>query len=160
MKAKLPLIIVIVIVIILIAVDIFLGGDKNNGNNGDNGKINDQSLKDVEISSEIYGFSAEIKGIKDKTLTLEASILTTDESANPVKTTVRALVVDNTRIVKLSFPEEVPTDLDEPVYPEETELSFGELKVGDKIDVGAVNNVSENIKNGTEFELSHIFIIE
>lgn len=158
MKAKLPLIIVIVVVVILVVVAVILGNAKKTGEEGTSGELTD--LKSVELAQEIYGFSADIKAIKDKTLTLEAWVPLADETAEPVKGLIKARVTDNTKIVKLTFPEEIPTDTAEPIYPEEINMTFEELKVGDSIDIGTVDNVSENIKNGTEFLLSHIFIIE
>ena len=153
LKDKIPLIIGIVLVIALIVLIIIFGGIEKEGEETSN-------LKDVDIAEQIYGFSVEIKEIKGKTLTLEAWIPMADEEAEPIKTTVKAVVTDNTKIVKLKFPENIPEDSEEPVYPEETKMSFDDLKVGEKIDIGTADNISENIKNGTEFEIKHIFIIE
>lgn len=154
MKAKLPLIIVIIVVIALVVVAIVIGMSKKEGEEGTQG----EAFKDVEIAKEIYGFSAEIKEINDKALTLESYVPLADEKAEPVKGIVKAKITDNTKIVKLVFPKQI-TEGTEAVQPEETEMKFEDLKVGDKINISATNNVSENIKNGTEFEIKDIFYI-
>lgn len=152
MKAKPLLIIVIVILVVLIIIAVILEilkkGEEEKG------------LKEIEIAKEIYGFSAEIKGIEGKTLTLEAWIPLADAERESVKERVKAVVTDQTKIVKLKFPEEIPADSQEPVYSEEQEMKFEELEIGEKIDVAAVDNVSEKIKNGLEFEVNQIFIIK
>lgn len=157
MKAKLPLIIVIIVVIALVVVAIVIGTPKKEGEEGTQGEAV-KSFKDIEIAKEIYGFSAEIKEINDKTLTLESYVPLADEKAEPVKGIVKAKITDNTKIFKLIFPKET-TKNTEPVQPQEIEMKFEDLKVGDKINIGATNNVSENIKNGTEFEINDIFYI-
>jgi len=147
MKSKLPLIIVIVVVIILIIVALLI--DKEPGE-----KTN---LKSADLAEQIYGFTAEIKEIQDKLLILEAWLPALEEDAELIKGTVTAFATDETEIVKLVFPED-PTS--EPVFPEEIDMAFDDLKVGDKIDIGTIENVYENLKNEEEFELSHIFLIE
>jgi len=115
-------------------------------------------ITNVEIASEIYGFTGEIKEIKDNTLTLEATIPLADVQKEPTKITLTALVTDQTKIIKLKFPAEIK-DKTKPVYPEETVIKLSDLKVGDKVDVAAISNLSEKIENGTEFSLDRIFII-
>lgn len=153
LKDKIPLIIGIVLVIVLVVLIIIFGGIEKEGE-----KTSD--LKDVGIAEQIYGFSAEIKEIKDRSLVLEAWIPMADVEQNPIKATIKATVTDNTKIVQLKFPENILEGSEEPVYPEETEMSFDDLKVGEKIDIGTADNISEKIKDGTEFEIKHIFIIE
>jgi len=146
-KAKLPLIIAIIVAVVLIVLAVIFGGVKKGA------PEKGISLKEADIAEEIYGFSAEIKEIKDNALTLEAWILMADAEEKPIKGIVKALVTDNTKIVKLKFPTNIPEGSEEPIFPEETQVSFGDLKAGDKIDVGTDENVSENIKNETEFAL-------
>jgi FtsZ-interacting cell division protein ZipA len=118
-----------------------------------------QKIEEVSgIAEEIHGFTAEIKEIKDKTLTLEGRIPMANSEEEPIKAVVKAIVTDETNIVKLKFPE-TPEGSEEPVYPEETKMSFEELKVGDKINIGTIENISENIKNQTEFTIDNIFIL-
>lgn len=159
MKAKLPLIIVIVVVVALVVIAIVLGGvgPKKAGEQGEGTEV---TGIEQEIAGEIYGLSGTIKEINDNAIILDASIPLTDENAEPLNAMVKAVVTDNTKIVKLTFPEKIPANPEEPVYPEETEMSFDELKAGDEIHIGTIENVSEKIKNGQEFELSDIFIIE
>jgi hypothetical protein len=154
-KAKIILIAVIIIVIAIVVVAIIItqpGKQNGTNNTGDN-----ESLKNVEIAKEIYGFSAVIKNIDDKILTLEGSIPAA--SGEPVKGTVEALVTDQTKIVRLKFPTEIK-DKTKPVYPEETVLKLSDLKVGDKVNIASATNISDNVKNGTQFPLTSIFIIE
>lgn len=151
-KDKVPLIIVIVIVVALVVLVIIFGGKKQGEEPG-------PKPEELAIAEEIYGFSAEIKEIKDKTLTLEGWIAMANPEEKPIRALVKVLVTDQTKIVKLKFPERVEGS-DEPIYPEETEMSFDELKVGDKIDIASIENISENIKNQTEFVINDVFIIE
>lgn len=159
MKKALPIIIVVIVIVVVVVLAIVLSGGKKEETTEEGITEVLSSLEDVAIAKEIYGFSGTIKEIKDKTFVLEAWISMEDENAAPVKTMVKAVVTDQTEITKLKFPE-VPEDSDEPVFPEETAMSFDELKVGDEIDIATVDNISENIKNKTEFDLKHIFIIE
>lgn len=115
--------------------------------------------EETTIAEEIYGFNAEIKEIKDKTLILEGFITRANIEKEPLKVIVKAVVTDETRITKLKFPE-VPKGSKEPVYPEEIEISFGELKVGDRIHIITTRNISENIKNQTEFNINNISLVE
>ncbi len=155
-KAKIfILIIAIVAVIAAVVLAIFIappkiGPGKNQAGAGE--------ITNVEIASEIYGFTGEIKEIKDNTLTLEATIPLADAQKEPTKITLTALVTDQTKIIKLKFPTEIK-DKTKPVYPEETVMKLSNLKVGDKIDVAAINNLSEKIQNNTEFSLDRILII-
>ncbi len=156
MKDKIPLIIILVIVVAIIVLAIVFGSKKE----GEEGTPETGGLPEgVEIAEEIYGFSGEIKEIQDKTLLIEAKILMANPEEEAVETTVKAKVTDLTRIAKLKFPE-IPEGSTEPVYPEETEMSFEELKVGDHVDISTIENISENIKNGTEFVVNDVFIVE
>lgn len=155
MKTKIILIAVIVIVVAIIVVALVTKqGEPNttNNTNNDNG-----SLKSVEIAKEFYGFSATIKDIDGKTLTVEGSIPAA--SGGPVTGTVKISVVDETKIVKLKFPSEIE-DKTKPVYPEEIVLKFSDLKVGDKINISCTTNISENIKANEPIIAGNIFIIE
>jgi len=156
MKDKIPLIIIIVIVVAIVVLAIVFGGKKE----GEEGLPEIEGLPEgVEIAEEIYGFSGEIKEIQDKTLLIQAKILMANPEEEATETMVKAKVTDKTRIAKLKFPE-IPEGSTEPVYPKETEMSFEELKVGDKVDISTIENISENIKNGTEFIVNDVFIIE
>lgn len=157
MKNKILLIIVVVIVIAIVILAIIFVGKK--GGSEGTSEAEGTSLEGVEIAEEIYGFSAEIKEIKNKTLLLKAWVSLVDTKKDPVRPMVTAIVNEQTKIVRLKLPE-IIEDNTEPIYPKETEMSFDELKVGDKIDIGTIENISEKIKNKTEFILSHIFIIE
>jgi len=155
-KAKIVLVIIIIVIIVFAVLKFVLLPRKTtlNTNPTGGGAIN------IEIAKEIYGFSAEIKAINGKTLTLDASIPLADTTKTPEKISVKAVVDDTTKIVKLKFPKDIPADSKAPVYPEETPLNFSDLKVGDKINVAVASNVSDNIKNGTEITLTTIFIVE
>lgn len=156
-KAKIFILIIIIVAVITAVVLAIVIAPPKIGP-GKNQKGADETTK-VEIAEEIYGFSAEVKKIENETLFLDASIPLADATKTPITISVRALVNDATKIVKLKFPTEIK-DKTKPVYPEETPLKFNDLKVGDKIDVAAATNISDNIKNSTEFTLTNIFIIE
>lgn len=146
-KPKIFLIIVIILVILVIAGAIILTIKKA------------PPPEETAIAEEIHGFAAEIKEIKDNTLILEGWIARANAEEEPIKRMVKAVITDETRIVKLKFPE-FPEGSEEPVYPEETEVSLGELKVGDIINISTIENISENIKSGTEFIVNTVFIVE
>lgn len=156
-KVNIPLIVVIVIVVVIVVLAIVFGGKKG----GEEGTTPEGPTieEGIEIAEEIYGVSGEIKEIKGKTLIVEAWIPLADLEAEPVKAIVKGVVTDETEIVKLKFPE-ITEETEEPVFPEETEMSFDELKVGERIDIATVENISENIKKGTEFTINDIFIVE
>jgi uncharacterized membrane protein len=153
-KIKTILIAIVIIAIVVIVVIVAIKSGKQNGTNNTN---NNDSLKNVEIASEFYGFSATIKNIDGKTLTLEGSIPAA--SGEPVTETVKVSVTDETKIVKLKFPTETE-DKTKPVYPEEIVLKFSDLKIGDKIDISSVENIAENIKTDKPIIVNNIFITE
>lgn len=151
MKTKIILLaIIVVLVVAIVIVVVVVKPSKQNITN------NDDALKKTEIAKEIYGFSATIKKIDDKILTLEGSIPVV--SGSPIKTTLTALITDQTKIVKLKFPTEIK-DKTKPIYPEETTLKLSDLKIGDSINVASAINISDNIKNNTQFSITSIFIV-
>lgn len=149
-KIKISLLIIIVVVIILVIAAVILML---------NGQLINTGLKNVEITEEIYSFPAEIKGIKDETITLLASIPLFDSSNPPVKATVKITIDDQTKIAKLIFPAEIK-DKTKPIYPEEILLTLNDLKIGNIVDVSSKINVYDNLKNNTAFVAAEIFIIE
>ena len=156
-KSKIILLIIVIVVIIAaVVLAVVLTGKKGPGGEEGKGKPIEEG---VVIATEIYGFSAQITGIKDKTLSLDASILLADATQAPITVPIKVSVTDETKITKLEFPTDIPEGSTEPIYPKETALSLNDLKVGDKIHAVALNNVSENIKNGTEFPLREILMV-
>lgn len=155
LKLKPPLLITIIVVIVLVILAIILFPTKKK----ESQESTITSLKDVNIAKEIYGFSAEIKVIKDKTLTLDASIPLTDTTKTPEKISVKAVVNDATKIIKMKFPAE-PAEKDKPVFPQETPLKFSDLKVGDKINIAFRENVSDKLKAGEQLTIKDLFIVE
>ncbi len=153
MKAKILLVVLIVILIVLITVAAILEISKR-----EKEEKEEKGLKEVEFAKRIYGFPAEIKEIQGKSLVLEGLIPLADAEREPVKKIVKAIVTDQTKIVKLEFPEEILADVSEPVYPKEMEIEFEELKIGEKVSISTIGNVSEKIKNGQEFEINKIFV--
>lgn len=151
-KIKIPLLIIIVVVIILLVVAVVL---MLNGQLG----INSNKIKNLDIAKEIYGFPAEIKGINDETLTLMALIPLADLTKEPVKATIKVTTDDQTKITKLIFPTEIK-DNTEQIYPEEVSLQLSDLKVGDNINVFSKVNIYDSLKNGTDFVVTDIFVIE
>jgi len=160
MKSKYLLIIGVIVVIIVVAVIILLIGPKTENSNVQENEISEDvvSPENIDIAEEIYGFSAEIKGIEGKTLTLESLIPLANEDEMPVKVMIKAVVDDNTTITKYVFSKESSEDPDKAIDPEEIDLVFDDLKVGDKISTGTNENVSEKIKNQEEINMSYIFV--
>jgi hypothetical protein len=161
-KSKIILLIIVVVIIIAaVVLTVILTGKK--GLKGEKGAAPSEG-KPIEegtvIAESVYGFSAEIKGIKDKTLSLDASILLADTTKPPLTVSVKGTITNDTKIVMLEFPKELSADPTKPNYPKEIKMSFSDLRVGDKINVGTFTNVSENIKNNTEFPIKNIFIFE
>lgn len=157
MKIKTPILIVIIVVIILIVLAIIFSGWKKEEKGAPEGE---SPLKNVNIAKEIYGFSAILKEIKDNTLSLDAWIPLAQETEGLVKATLTAIVNDDTEIFELEFSKKQPKDLEEPVYPKKTKMELGDLKPEDKIDVGAISNISDSIKNNAEITLKYIFLIK
>ena len=112
------------------------------------------------IAENIRGFSGEIKEISGQTFLIEAKILLADPEKEPITKIVKVLVADNTKISKLEFPKEIPAGSTKPVFPKETEISFNDLKLGNKIDVVAGEDISGKIKNNEEILASIINIAE
>lgn len=139
---------IIVVVVILFIVAIFL-------------VIKDKSKPEEPIiAEEFYGLSAEIKGIEGKSLLVEANILLADSTKEPAKKTIKIVATDETKILKLKFPEEIAEDSPEPVFPETTEIEFDELKIGDRIDIESSSNISENIKNKADIVAEIINVLD
>ena len=160
-KKQIPLIIIIAVVVALMIVAIILG-QLEKGREKAETSLETPRLSAEEkgrISTEIYGFSGEIKEIKDKTLLIEADILMANPAEKSIKAMVKAKVTDRTRIAKLKYPK-IPEGSTEPVYPKETKMSFEELKVGNQVDISTIKNISEDIKNGNEFVVNDVFIVE
>jgi hypothetical protein len=130
---------------------------ENNTPNETNIVNENETLKNSEIIQEIYGFSATIKNIDDKTLTLEGTIPMTNGSVT--KGTAKAIITEQTEISKLKFPNETENK-SEPILPQKTDIKFNELKIGDNINIVSIKNIYDNLKNGTSFSLDKIFIIE
>lgn len=148
-KIKITLLIIIIVVIVLVAAALIIKF----------GGLGSKSLKNADIMKEIYGFSATIKKIDNNILTLEASIPLADMTQMPASTTLKITVDDQTQITKLKFPTEI-TDTTQPIYPKETQIQLSDLKLGDIINVSSAVNIYENLKNGTEFAITSIFITE
>lgn len=115
--------------------------------------------KTPAIAEEIYGLSGEIKEIKDKSLLVEANILLANPEEGSIKETLKIVVTNETKILKLEFPEEIPEDSTE-IFPEEIEINFDNLKIGDKIDIETIDNVSRKIKDKIEIVAKSIKVVE
>ncbi len=160
MAKKLLIIIVIILIVALVVLAIVFINPKKEGEVEEVEEVKEAEEK-VEpeekgpaITEEIYGLSGEIKEIKDRTLLVEVNILLTDPMKKPLRQTVKIVTTDETRILKLKFPEEIPEGSTEPIFPEKTEISFDDLKVGDKVDIEIPDNVYEKIINNLEIVAS------
>lgn len=144
-QKKFIIIAVIVVIIIVLIIAFFLRKPK---------------VEEPVIAEEIYGLSGEIKEISSNTLLVEANILLADLSQEPIKKTIKVIVNNETDILSLKFPEQIPKGNDDPVFPEEKEIRFSDLSIGDKIDMLMTGNISENIKNKTEVIAKSINVVE
>lgn len=155
MAKKLLIIIVIVLIVALVVLAIvFISPKKEVEEVKEAEEGVEPEEKSPAIAEEIYGLSGEIKEIKDKTLLVEVNIILADPMKEPIKQMVKIKVTDETRILKLKFPEEIPEGSIEPIFPEKTEISFNDLEVGDKIDIEIPDNVYEKIINKLEIVAS------
>jgi len=163
MAKKLLIIIVIILIVALVVLAIVFINPKKEGEVEEVEEVEEaeEAEEKVEpeekgpsITEEIYGLSGEIKEIKDRTLLVEVNILLTDPMKKPLRQTVKIVTTDETRILKLKFPEEIPEGSTEPIFPEKIEISFDDLKVGDKVDIEIPDNVYEKIINNLEIVAS------
>jgi len=148
-KINIILLIIIIIVVVLIAAAIIINPDI----------LTTNSLKNADIAKEIYGFAATIKKINNNILTYEAMIPLADLTKEPIKTTLKTTISDETKIIKLKFPADI-INATESVYPEQIPLKLSDLKVGDIINISSTANIYDSLKNGTEFAINDIFIVE
>lgn len=118
--------------------------------------------KDSEIVSEapkvslpkvLYNLAGTIKEIENQTILLEASIPQIDEAGQPVaKREMRRVKITNlTKFSLLTFVETQPGRK----TPQETSITFKNLKVGDYIDV--ISN--QDISQAEEFEATQIRVL-
>ena len=152
MKIKTPILIAIIVLIILVILAIVFGGYKKP-------KLPEE---EVVIAKEIYGISGTIESIGQNALIVDALILLEDPSKAPIRQKVNVLVNNETGLLTLQFPdpEDIPKGSTKPIYPEETEIKFSELKVGDNIDIQAKENISEKIKNNASITASVINVVK
>lgn len=153
MVKKLLIIIVIILIVALVVLAIVFISPKKEGEEVVVVEEEEVELeeKGPAIAEEIYGLSGEIKEIYlNRILSVEAKILLADPQKEPIKQIVKIKITDETKILKLKFPEEIPEGSTEPIFPEKTEISFNDLKVGDKIDIEIPDNVYEKIINNLE----------
>ncbi|OGZ32035.1 MAG: hypothetical protein A2V69_02010 [Candidatus Portnoybacteria bacterium RBG_13_40_8] len=139
------LIVIIVILVISIIGVIVFGGKKEANNQG----------KEPTLPEEIYGLSGTITSIGEKEIFIDALIVYTDGS-NETQSK-RILVDENTKITTLEFPKITAEDRNKPIeQPKEIEIGFTDLKVGDKIEAIA----NENIVGKDEFLVKYINVIK
>jgi len=153
-KIKTPTLIIIIVLLLLIIFAVIFGGYK---------KPSPQpGPEEVVIAKEIYGISGTIESIHQNALIVDALILLKDPSKTPIRQKVNVLVNNEVKILVLKFPdpEDIPKGSTKPIYPPETEIKFNELKVGDKIDIQAKENISEKIKSNDSITASVINVIE
>lgn len=158
MGKKLSIIIVIILIVALVILVIVFVAPKEEGEEVEKEEEAEEEVQPEEespiIAEEIFGFSGEIKEITADVLLVEANILLADAEKEPIKEIVKIKVTDETKIFKLKFPEEIPEGSAEPIFPEEVEVDFDELKVGDKIDIEIPDDVYEKIMTKTEIVAS------
>ncbi len=146
-----PLVIILIILIIAVAVLKIISMVIN---------VFPLSEKPV-LPDEIYGLSGKIIVIQDNVLTVEALILLKDAAKEPIKQDVGVVIDDKTKIFKLEFPkpDQLPKNT-KSINPKATMIRLSDLKVGDKINVQTAANISDNIKNHTEFTAKNITVVE
>lgn len=147
-KIYLQLLITLVVIIVLVAGAIILFPNRKEG----------APLKNANIIKDLYGFSGMIKAIKEKTLTLSASIPSAEENVSLIKADVKILIDEQTRIYGIKFPKTAP-EKDKPIETTEIPLNFNDLSIGDTINVSFVENISDKIKAGEQLVAKDLFII-
>ena len=155
MKIKTSTLIIIIVLIILVVLAIIFGGYKKPGTPPGPGE--------VSIAKEIYGISGTVEEIKPNTLIVNALILLEGPAEPPINKRVNVIVDIGTKLATLQFPDPetlTPEQIKDGVKPKETEIKFSDLKIGDKIDIQANENISENIKNNIPFVAKVINVVE
>jgi len=101
----------------------------------------------ITIPSILYNLSGIIQDLGKNAIVLKASVSQLDENGNPSqRIEVRKVLVNSaTQISKLAFVTQKDTNKR---VPQETPLSFGDLKVGDPIEVIS----SQDVSSKEEFE--------
>jgi hypothetical protein len=146
-KAKITLIIGIIIVIAIVVLMFVLFFKKS-------------QVETPIIADEVYGFSGQITEIQDNAFLINARILLTDSEKEPMKQALRILIKNETQILRLDFPKDIPADNTKPIFPEETKIDFKDLKTGDRVNIETIDNAYENIINKSDIVASIINIIE
>ncbi len=150
-KFLIPIIIVVVLIIAGVILALVLSGYKT------------PFQKQPEIAKEIYGVSGTIEEIRTSSLIINALISYQDPSLEPKQANVEAAVNNETKIYTLKFPDPntlTKKQLESGVQPKITEIKFADLKKGDKVDISAKENISENIKNNSPFTADVINVVK
>lgn len=147
MPTKKLIIIVAVVVVIVVAAAMILGATK---------KENPPPAEEPTLPEEVYGLSGTITNIEEKAILIDAIIIYTDGSRK--NETKKILVDENTKITTLEFPKINPEDRSKLIIdqPEEIEIEFSDLKIGDKIEA----MTDENIVGKDEFRAKSINVIK
>lgn len=146
-KTLLIIIVIIVIAVLIILAIVFGSGIKKQGEGP-------PETEEPPLLEEIYGLSGKITAINENAFWIDAVILFVDGTSK--KEPRKVLVDENTKIIKLEFPKKItPEDRTKPIIPQETEINFSDLKIGDKIDAAS----QKNIQGKTEFLAKTINVI-
>jgi len=144
-KSKILLIIIIVAIIIVASLIVFLKKPET-----------EESL----IAEKIFGLSGTIQEIEGNGFLAEVNVLLDDLSQEPVKKTIRIAISNDTKILRVEFPETIPQGDNDPIFPKETEIGFSDLNVGDKVDIETLGNASQGIKDKTSITAKRISVIK
>lgn len=108
----------------------------------------------VTLPKVLYNLAGTIQKLEKNSLILEAMIPQVDETGQPVqKSEVRKVIVSpTTKVSRLVFITQEGTDRK---VPEETPIIFGNLKIGDYIEVISNQDISEK----QEFEVTQIRLL-
>lgn len=113
-----------------------------------------QNLQKNTIPDIIYNLAGSIKKIEDKTFLMAAAMPQLDENNKPVvKTELKKIFTSST--TKFSYLTFVSKDDSGSKTPEETQISFTDLKIGDYVEV--ISN--KNVKGEQEVEATKIRVL-
>ena len=153
MPNKKTIIILMVLIVALVVFAIVFKIPKEKELEETNGiQENEPKIEEMDLASEIYAVSGEITEIKDKGLRIKALIPLALEEREPILVTISITINENTKMIKIKSPEGA--------MPEETDISLNDLEIGNIIDVGTNENISDKIKNNKEFTADYLYFSE
>lgn len=160
-KIKPGVLITIVIVVVVVAILIIINYLKTPTGITPAVKFRPVKTSELaEITDNIEGVSGKIIAVGENTITVEVLLMMKDSTKVPIKHEIKVMVDASTSITRLTFPSpEKLMGSKNPIVPEEETLNLSDLKIEETVDIGAEENIYENLKTGISFVASTINVI-